>query len=54
MLKYVFVPHIAPYLWGNEKMLFNQTGAYYTFQGSLAIQVPQWPDPPFVSNKGVT
>ena len=51
--KTLLCSHIAPFTLWDEKTLFIQR-AYYTLQDSLAIQVPQRPDQPFVSNKGIT
>lgn len=46
--------HIASFTHWAEKTLFIQSRTYYNFQDHLAIQVPQCPDQPFVSNKGIT
>lgn len=39
------------FLYSTLYPLFIQMRAYYTFQDSPAIQVPQHPDQPFVPNK---
>lgn len=54
VFKILLCSHRAPLTCWGKKTLFIQTRAYDSSQDSLAFQVPQHPDQPFVPNKGIT